>query len=237
MPKRKIAKKELVRPDEFLSFTTRAFNFVKDRRNQFAYAAIGLVLLAFAWWAWQKYQQRYERQAAIQLNQASQLIATAFLPSPPGSTSTNQKAKIEEGIAALNSLLAQFPRSRLMAPALLYLGDARYRLREYDQAIFTYQKVLDLPKLDPGLRALTYNALGYAYLAKNDYATAANYFSQASSSPTLFLKEQALFNQAQAYEKANNLNKAREAYRQLVREFPTTPRAALARLKLAAFKP
>lgn len=232
MPKRKLPKKELAKPDEFISFTSRAFSFVKERRKPLSYAAGGLLLLAFAWWAWQKYQQRYEAQAALQLARASQVIVSL-----PGSSSPDQKAKIEEGITLLNSLAAQYSRSRSLAPALLYLGNAHYRLGQYDQAIFTYQKLLlSMPKLDPGLRALAQNALGYAHLAKNDYGTAANYFTQVGSSPAQFLKEQALFNQAQAYEKANNREKAVQAYRQIIIEFPTTPRAGLSRQRLAELK-
>ena len=231
MPKRKLPKKELTTPDEFISFTSRAFSFVKERRKPLSYAAGGLLLLAFAWWAWQKYQQRYEAQAAMQLDRASQVLASFS-----GSPSPDQKAKVEEGVTLLNSLVAQYPRSRSLAPALLYLGNAHYRLGQYDQAIFTYQKLVSMPKLDPGLRALVQNALAYAHLAKNDYGTAANYFTQVGSSPAQFLKEQALFNQAQAYEKANNREKAVQAYRQIIIEFPTTPRAGLARQRIAELK-
>lgn len=236
MPKRKLAKKELAKPDEFISFTTKAFAFLKKRRNQVAYAAIVLAALAFAWWAWQKYQQNYERQAGMQLARASQLFASVLVPPAGGAQPQNQKSKIEEAIAALNSLVGQFPRSRALTPGLIYLGNAHYRLGNYDQAISIYQRALTRKDLDPDLRALVHNALGYASLAKGDYTAAASYFSQAAASPAQFLKEQSLFNQALAYEKLGSLDQAGQAYRQLILEFPTTPRAALARQKLAALK-
>lgn len=225
MPKRRLPKKELKKPDEFITALSRTYSYILERRGLFLFLALVIAAALAGRWAWRAYQTSYYRQAATLFAQATLNLT---LPVNP-----QEKEKLPKAEADLTSFVNRFPRSRLAPSALLYLGNIQHQLGKYDQAASSYQRLLATSRLDIYIQALARNGLAHTLLAQKKFADAATQFSAVASLPNSPLKELALFNQARALTNAGKPAEASQVYQQIVNQFPDSPLASFARQAMA----
>jgi len=98
-----------------------------------------------------------------------------------------------------------------------YAGVISLKQGKYSLAVF-YLK--DFKSSDLLVQARAYSLLGDAYMEQNDFTSAADAYHKASSyKPNKYFTPNYLLKEALAYEKANQNNKAVEAYDRLIKEF------------------
>ncbi len=225
MAKKRLARKELKKPDEFITLTTKSFQFVSEHRWLFVIAIAAVLAVVVGRWGWHARQVNYQVRAASQFAQATDLYSASLV--------SQDTVKLERAETELQSFLSTFSKGDLFDLALLYLGQAQFSLGKYDPAINSYNKLLQRHPSQPTLIALAHNGLGHTLKAKGDYLNAAQHFAQAAQLPGSFVREEALLNQARTLTSAGEPAKAQQAYQQLINQFPDSPLARLARQKLA----
>ena len=117
--------------------------------------------------------------------------------------------------------------------AVIQYANVCYSLKEYDKAIESYKKAMDLYGGDLLLKNMIINGLAYAYEGKGDFKNAIANFEKIVNDPLATIKDQALFNLGMLYARTGKPDKARKAYQQIVSDYPDSIYHAMAREKAA----
>jgi tetratricopeptide (TPR) repeat protein len=228
--KKRLTRKQLLKePDEFLTFTSKAIQFGTEHRKAITYGAIGFIVLVLAVALYHYFSNLSERQAYDIFEQG----LVQYMGQASGQPSPHSK---EGAGAAFAELLRRYPSTKAAELSLPLYGDMSYEDGNYDKAISLYQRALEVFSRDDTLRRLLWNDLAYAYEGKKDYNTAAQYFKKITDGEGPFLKGDAYFNLGRMYEAMNNQEAARQAYEQVVQNYPEAVNFQVAKEKLERLK-
>jgi tetratricopeptide (TPR) repeat protein len=235
-------KKELKRPDEFVSFWTRfgeeASRVFAARKRAIIAGVTALATLVVGSIIFANVSERRSVRGTQALERV-QKIATADLlpagaPKPDAAKDAartddiprfaTEKERVTAALKELDGFLAAEPHSPLRAEAELQRGELLLSLDRADEAIAAYQGVLD-GKLDERLRFLAHEGLGYAHERKGDLDRALTSFAKlgddASGLPG-FYKDRALYQKARISEVKGNREDAAKLYHEVLDKNPTT---------------
>jgi tetratricopeptide (TPR) repeat protein len=215
--KRRIPKKKLREPDEFLTWGSQAMNYVL---SHIKYIVLGVLLIAAitaAIFLWRQHRAASEEMAFTLLGK--------------GITLYQQEEKREEALSTFSALIADYPRTRAGKIALLYRGRGAMLRQDYDSAIADFELFLKKSS-QPFLRVIALNALGNSYSATGEYQRAIDRFQQVIDSGDAWLKPYVLLQMGMCWEKLGEKKKAVAAYQEsLTLELPP-PWGTLARVRL-----
>ena len=141
-----------------------------------------------------------------------------------------QQRKYTQASATLQDFVGQTdPSQPTYADALNRIGDCRFNARQFDEAIRTYQKVIDLNAT--GADYATFQA-GYAYGLKHQYVNKAEkMLSLVTNYPQSDYADDALYEMARAYIENNQEESAIMAYERLLSNYPNSNMARKASLE------
>lgn len=215
--KRRIPKKKLREPDEFITWGSQALNYVL---SHIRYVVLGILFIAaiaaalFLWW---------QHRAATE--------EMAFTLLGKGITLYQQEEKREEARSIFAELITDYPRTRAGKIALLYRGRGSMLRQDYDSAIADFELFLKKSS-QPFLRVIALNALGNSYSATGEYQRAIDQFQRVINSGDAWLKPYVLLQMGMCWEKLGEKEKAIAAYQEsLTLELPS-PWGTLASLRL-----
>jgi tetratricopeptide (TPR) repeat protein len=234
VPKRRLSKRELKRPDQFVDFWTRASNAVSGYASAHMRALIvSLTALATVVAGSVIVSQLSERKAiraAEALDRVEKIAAAEVATpgvTPPADDGLPHLATQKDQLdAALKELDATFsgPHGTLHPEAMLVRGSLLLDLDRGPEAVSTYQALL-ADDLDRRLRFLAREGLGYAYerQGKLDDAQAAfGKLGDDASGMAGFYKDRALYHQARIAELRGNPADATRIYHEVLDKTPTT---------------
>jgi tetratricopeptide (TPR) repeat protein len=234
---KKISRKELKQPDEFVSFSVRAIEYAQGHSREIIIGIASVVVLSLLIWAWTAYAEKKEVAASRLVAQAQSLLK----PSSPGGVA--EQAGIDpsardpeaEGRAReiLEDVVDNYGRTSACPVARILLGQIYYDKGDYDKAIVTYEEVLKGKNRKPELTALAWEGLAYAHEAKEDFTEALGCYQELAKMPLTNIQGWAYMGVARCYEKLQEYEKALDAYRTLLVEQPQHPRAPEARATIA----
>lgn len=141
-----------------------------------------------------------------------------------------QQAQYVQAAEALQSFVSQAdPSLPTYADALNRIGDCQFNARKFNDAIRTYQKVIDLRST--GADYATFQA-GYAYGLKHEYVNKAEkMLSLVTTYPQSDYADDALYEMARAYIENNQEESAIMAYDRLLNNYPHSNMARKASLE------
>lgn len=214
--KKKIGRKELLKkPDEFITFSNRAYQWIRVHSRKVILGVSAVILLVALFFGYSAYQNRQERLAHEKYFSALELADPA------------------QRLAELEALLQKYPRTRTASLASISAGHLYFQKKEYARAVALYQKALNQGKFPPDVRSLILENLAYAYEQKGDLAQAASTFSRITQEKEELLKEEALLNTARVYQKMGKTQEARTAYQTFLSRYPKSPFAPIVKDRLA----
>ena len=234
MPKRRrIIKKKIKEPDEFISTSSIITNYVKNNyRNIIPVAVIALVvsLIIFGWFY---YSKGREKEAANLFYQSKR-----FYQSVKNSQTAGQPAEEMYRLALekFENVKKQYAGTSSNTEALFYIGDCYYHLRKYDKSINYYQQFIDKSGKDDYLRCFAFEGLGYCYEEKGDYEKALNYFKKSADESVIDIKELEYLNIARCYEALNDRVNALQFYKKFIDSQSESIFLELAQKKVEALK-
>lgn len=225
MAPEKITRKELLKsPDEFLTLTQRAFNFVSAHSKPIITAAIVVVAAVALGIGIKAYSDYKTGQAVVAYAEAAAAVPAAQNFDP-------QKA--EAAVVELEKVAQTYSGRPSARSATMDLGALYFKLGKFDQSEAAYRSLLSsLVAQEQHLKPLLLDSLAYVLEAKGNPAQAAASWEELLTLSGDVLKDQTYLNLGRVYQAQGQTDKAKEAYEKLVAGFPNSRYAALAQAKL-----
>ncbi len=214
--RRRLRRKELRQPDEFLVWTTRVARYLRAHAAVAAWVGAALAVVAVSTAAVVTFRR-------VQASRANEALAAGI-----GALYAGQPS---EAVKLLTERSAHWRDSIVGPLGALYLASAELAEGKYGDARVRLQRALpDLRR--PYLRQLALLSLGYALEGEGDHASAAERFEQAAEIEGPYRAE-ALLGQARNAEMANDPARAKRAYGAFLELFPTGPERQFVESRLA----
>lgn len=220
MAKQKIKRKELLKsPDEFLTFTERAVNYIRDRSKYFEYAGMAVAAAAVIYLGATTYLNYVNKQGQSAYNEAYSEIA-------------EEKADLEKSEELFRKVKAEYSLSRVSTLVPAQVGYLNYRQKKYEEAVKHYEAYQQKLSDDSPYRVLSLLALAAVHEQQGELDKAIGILSEVKSNPENLFMDQTLLSLGRLYRLSKQDDKAKEVYREFVDRFETSPFLPLAKAKL-----
>jgi tetratricopeptide (TPR) repeat protein len=228
---KKIIKKKLKEPDEFITLTERAYLSVTHHAKSIAVGAgIVLVLLSFIFF-FQKWENKNAENAYQMFNS---VVDTYQMVSSPYREGSPQEYK--NVIERFNEVITQFPKTPGGKLAVLYKGNIHLRLGEFDEAIKAYESYLEKAGKEKLYRSFAMEGLGYSYEGKRDYEKAMNAFQKVIDLGVGFQLANAYLGLGRCCEKMGKTKEALENYKSFIKISQTSQMANIVLRKISSLE-
>jgi len=228
--KKRVTRKKLLKePDEFLTFSAKAIQFVADNQRPVFGVVIGVVAVALAFAGFRYFSNVSERKAYAMFEQGR----LYYLAEISGDKTAPAQEKATE---QFEKVIRKYPSTNAARFSLLVYADMSYHRCDYQKAIELYQKALGAFSAERSILKLIWDALAYAYEAKKDYKSAAEYFQRITHTQDGFVKADAYYNLGRMMEALSHQEKAFEAYNKVVQAYPGSMGFQIAKEKVVRLK-
>ncbi len=237
---KRITRKEIKQPDEFMTLSARAIQFAQAHTREIIIGVASLILLGLILWAVSAYSEKREAEASSMLARAQSLLHPIAAGLEEGQAAASAEPSAEETAEAqalLEDLVRNYKRTEASHVARILLGQRYYEAGNFEAAIETYEGFLKKGKRKPELVAMAWEGLAYSYEAKGDFAEAASCYEKMSRTSMTNLHGWAYLGMARCYEKMGRNEEAVEAYRALLADFPQHSKAGEAKASIARMSP
>jgi len=220
--KKKIIKKKLKEPDEFISFTDHAFRFISRHYKRIITGVVILGVLLAAFFLFQKWEEKKEAEAYLPFSAALELYQMLNSPYREGSP-TDYKSLMEK----FDEVITKFPRTSSGKLSLLYKGNLHLKLEEFDEAIKAYETFLQKAGKEKFYRLLAMEGLGYAHEGKKEYEKAVEAYERMLEMGEGLQVANAYLSKGRCFEKLGKKKEALESYKTFLN---LAPKAMMANL-------
>jgi tetratricopeptide (TPR) repeat protein len=209
---KKIIKKKLKKPDEFITLTERTFLFITHHSRSIAVGGgIVLILLLFIF-SFQKWEKKNEGNAYQMFHLAAETYR--MVSSPYREESPQEYRTVLE---KFDEVITKYPRTSSGKIALLFKGNIYLRLDEFEDAIKAYEVFLQKTGKEKLYRSFALDGLGYAYEGKKDYEKAVDAYQRLVGLGEGFQSADAYLGLGRCYEKMRKTKEALENYKNFIR--------------------
>lgn len=209
--KRKIPRKKLKEPDEFITFTEKAYLFLKDHIKSILLVSIIVILIIVSIYVYLKMEEKKDINAQKQFNLAMQIYQIVV--------SKGQEPSLDEYKNALekfNAVTSKYPKTFSGKLSILYKGNIQLKLGDFDGAIKSYQQFLKKGLKEKIYRTFALEGLGYAYEMKKDYKNAIEAFSKITDIGEPYEVAMAYLHLGRCEEKLGRIKEAVDNYRKFL---------------------
>lgn len=226
--KKRITRKQLLKePDTFMTFSGKAFSFIRANQKQIGYGMVGLATVVLAVAVFWYVSGLSEDKAYALLNHGLSHYGEMDTGSESGGAN-------EAAHEQLHRLVSEYGSTTAGKLGWYLYGDVAYGAGRYEEAIQAYEAALDAFPNHRTLRPLIWNSLAYAYEGNQNVDGAIQCWEKVVDFAGEVAKGEAYFNLGRLYEQQTNVERAREAYSKVVEDFPDAVHADVARGKLAS---
>jgi tetratricopeptide (TPR) repeat protein len=223
--KKRVSKKAGIKEEDVKSKALNTLNVLKEKSRILVYALSGLVLLGAITAGVMIYSYSEKRKAYSLETEAYDYYYNINLV-PPLSDEQRYEKALELFQESLNT--------KPSPTALFYKGNSYYNLNDYDNAVETYNNFIAQYADEDVLLPLVFRKLASAHFKKKENTKALNTLDKLARYKNGIFGDIALILQARHYDSAaaDNAEEAMKKYRELVRDFPTSPLVSEARAKI-----
>lgn len=205
--RKKIIKKKLKEPDEFVTFTEKAFLYVTRHLRPIVTGGIIILILLLSIYIFYRWEAKKEGEAQEKFNLAVETYQIVSSPYREGSIK-----EYKDVLEKFDEVLTKFPRTSVGKVSFLYKGNIHLRLGEFEEAIKAYQVFLQKRGGEKLYRLFALEGLGYAYEGKRDYEKALITFQKIVEVGESFELANAYLNMGRCEEKLAKNKEALESY-------------------------
>ena len=209
---KKIIKKKLKAPDEFISFSEKTFIFMTHHSKPIAFAGIIVFILILSIFFYQRWEKKKEANAYQLFNLAVEIHQTVSTPYRDGSIQ-----EYKDVLEKFKEITEKYPRTFPGKVSILYRGDLHLRLGEHEEAIQSYESFLKKGGKDKLYRSFALEGLGYAYEGKKDYEKAIDAYQKIIQTGESFQMGHAYMGMGRCFEKLGKNNEALEHYKSFIK--------------------
>ena len=212
---------------QFLSRGERAWLFAERHRRALMtgilVTILALILMGILLWV----EHQHEQEALALEHQATQ----AYLDRSLAEGDAAQE-KLKEAVSLYRRIIEEFPHTASARSAWYFIGNALAEQNDQTGAIDAYKHFIDQAGNSPALLGLVYQRLGSSYLANGERKKALDAYTQVLHIPQTLNKDQVIFELAKMEEYATHNDEALARYKQLLDEYPNSPYASEATLRV-----
>lgn len=209
---KKVTKKKLKEPDEFITFTQKSLLFIAQHRRQMIlggmiFVLIILSILVYRWW-----EEKKEKEAYLKFTTAVEVYQVALAP-----YREVELSKFKHILTLFEEVLAKFPNTPSGKLSHLYKGHIHLQLGEFDEAVKEYQTFLKIWRGEKFFKIFAWEGMGYAYEGKRDFEKALNAYQKVLELGEGGPFALANFNIGRCYEKLGKKKEAIESYQSFLK--------------------
>jgi len=199
----RLSRKEIRQPDQFISFSVQAFNWVQEHSRYLIYGALAVLMAAALFTGWSAWQKKREQRAEIALYEATKLIHV-----------TTNISNRSQAIERLRKLVSDYGSTPATALAYWRLGHLYFEEGEYPAALTAYKQAQQrLTKASQSfMLALATLDVGYAQEATGTCNQAITSFDAVLQLPAHWLRGEAYLGIGRCHESTGAPQKARAIY-------------------------
>jgi tetratricopeptide (TPR) repeat protein len=229
--KKKITKKKLKQPDEFISFTEKSYLFISHHIKKIIIGTILVLVLILSFFLFRMWDQRKEDEA----NQKFILALEAYqmVSSPYREGSPAEYKKVLEGF---EEVIKTYSRTSSAKSSLIYKGGIHLSLGEFDEAINAYDAFLKKAGKEKLYQLFALEGLGYGHEGKKDYEKAVKAYQEIIKLGEKYHWAGVHLNMARCYEKLGKTDEALENYRTFLKVSPKSSSSNAILRKISIFE-
>src|SRR4030042_5388244 len=209
---KKIIKKKLKEPDEFITVSERTYLFITQHSKSIAVGGGIVLILLLSFFFFQRWEKKNEGNAYQMFNLAVETYQTVSTPYREGSLQEYKNV-----LEKFNETITKFSRTSSGKLSVLYKGNIHLRLGEFEEAIKAYESFLQKAGKEELYRSLAMEGLGYSYEGKQDYEKAVNVFQKVIDLAENFQLGNAYLGMGRCYEKLGKNKEALENYKNFLK--------------------
>ena len=223
---KKTSRKELLKgTDEFLTFSSKAVNFITTHLRELKYAGFAIAILVVAYLGVTTYLRYVNKNGQNAYNTAYQTLTKEMKPD----ANPDNLRKSEELFNKVTDDYGLSKVARLALPQIAYL---KFLDKKYDEAIVLYRKFLDKVSGNTEYELMANLALAACFEAKGDLKTAMETLIPVVDIPDNSFREPAMLSLARLYRLDNRPEKAREILNEFVEQHADSPLLPFAKAQL-----
>jgi tetratricopeptide (TPR) repeat protein len=202
-------KRDLEKPDEFISFWTKVIGWISQYKLIFSSALGGMVVVIIVIMGMIYGIKKSEDKAFALLQQGINNYQTKLKTNTPETAYLDAKKDFQ-------AIMDKYSNRAGGKLAGFIYANICYTEKDYDKAIALYHQSLSNFNGELFIKDLILNGLAYTYKAKKDYKSAAKYFEIIASEPDYTIKDEALFNLGEIYAAMGDHEKSITAFKQII---------------------
>ena len=208
-----------MKQDRLVTTTFQLTEFVQKNLNQILMVAGGVLMVALV-------IIFFLSSASRRVKEADQLLGKA--------SSELRIGNFQQAVTDLNSVISRYGGTKAVSQATMFLANAYFYSKDYDQAQQTFQRYVDKYRKDPLFLGAAYAGIAQCRLEKKEYSQAGEFFVKAYlSDPLGFLSPGYLLSGGNAFKYGNEFEKAKQTYQKLIDQFPESAEWNQAKRELA----
>jgi TolA-binding protein len=226
---KKVSRKELKEPDEFLSFTVRALKWMNEQKVALIVGAAALIVVILGTFAWRWYSLSKERAASVDFIKAREILDARVIPrddaagtSSADGSFASQDDKFRAAIAEFEQMAKGHANSATAALATYYVAEYSRRIGDYDKAIENFKSYLKSEGPSGELAAFAVEGIAAALEAQGKDDQAAQQYKRLTESPFDMQPDRGLFHVARLEQKAGRNDEAVRLFNEIIEKYPKT---------------
>lgn len=224
----RITKRQL-KEDKLVSTTAKLSTFLNEHWQEIAVVIVGVVVLVGALLLYYNYKTGKNEEAAEGLREARSLFAEAEAALESDGKAESTIEKYGKAQVKFQEVLRESGHDYTISEALFYSARCFYQLGEYDEAISSFQSVIDeYPKSIFALYARKGIGQCYEQLGGDDnLRKAIQQYDELSRYPETYITLRAFVDKGRCHEELKEWEKATAAYSSIVDKFRRNVESAI----------
>lgn len=226
MAKKKITRKELFKkPDEFMTFSSRAVLFARSNIRPLKYIGLAIAIIVVSYFAIYTYFGFINEEGQNAYNTAYDTMTENMKPNP-------DPAKLQESDELFSKVIDEYGLSKAARLALPQVAHLKFLEKKYDEAIVLYRKFLDEVSGNAQYESLANLALATCYETKGDLKIAIETLGPIVNATNNPFKEAGMLNLARLYRLDNRPEKEKEVLEIFIKEHKDSPFLSVAKARI-----
>ncbi len=226
---KKLSRKDLKEPDEFIGFTTRAMGWISEQKIVLIIGASALALVILGSYGFRWYNNSKEEKASIDFIEAKKILDARVAGEgiEPGSDQqegsyASNDAKYKAALEAFEKVRKNHPSARTANLATYFIGDIQSHLGEYEKASESFKDYLKEEGETGELSAFALEGIAASLEAQGKDADAIEQYRRLTKPPFDIQPDRGLYHVARIEQKMGKTSEAIAHYKEILEKYPQT---------------